>query len=272
MDLGGQSGMPGAGDASDASGDISLDSLLGTSPEGDTTGSLQGGTQGQVADSQSQASAPFKFAGRAWNGGQKEAEAAWNKLYGGYSDRQGLVNALKNGNPELLATLAQDPKMAQILGKLGIEAAKQAYGGQRSQAGAQDRMSPEQMMQEFQIERRQNAILRDEFAFERRLGRPLTDKETDAVYAVLERAGSEVSYEEAYFLAHRQQLLMNRAQATAAQQGAQAPQAGGRPKPPPRNIPGTPAPGNKSVKDMTKQEWKENLRRSGLVQQMLSKG
>lgn len=271
MDLGGQSGMPGTGDSPDASGDINLDSLLGTSPEGDTTGGLQGGTQQQGVDAQAQAAAPFKFAGRTWNGGQKEAEAAWNKLYGGYSDRQGLVNALKNGNPELLAAIAQDPKMAQILGKLGIEAAKQAYGGQR-QMGAQEQMSPEQMVQEFRIERRQNEILREEFAFEKQLGRPLTPKEMDAVYAVLQRAGNEVSYEEAYFLAHRQQLLRQQAQVNAAQQGAQAQQASGRPKPPPRSIPGTPAPGRKSVKDMSKEEWRANLKQSGLVQQMMSKG
>jgi hypothetical protein len=267
MDMGGL-------DATGGQEDLGMDALLGTSPMGETSGGLQGGIPGQGAPPSAQESSPFKFAGRTWAGGQKEAEAAWNKLYGGYSERQGLLNALKNGNPETLAMLARDPKIAQILGKLGIEAAREKYGAQQRGVpeGAQE-MSFEDMRSEFQIERRQNEILRAEMAFERRLGRNLSPKEQDAVYAVLERAGNEISYEEAWFLAHREQLLRQRAQDTSAggAQGSQAPQQGGRPKPPPRSLPGTPSTGKKSVAEMSEQEWRANLKESGLIKQLLSK-
>ena len=37
-------------------------------------------------------------------------------------------------------------------------------------------------------------------------------------------------------------------------------------------MPGTPAPGKKSVADMSEQEWKDNLRQSGVVKEILSRG
>lgn len=261
-------GMAGAGGTPDAGDSMDLDSILGTSPEmGETSQGLDGQLPGQGAGQQ--ASQPYQFAGRSWKGGQREAEAAWNKIYGGFSERQGLVNALKNADPETLAILAQDPKVAQILAKFGIQAAGEEFADDPRQAGGD--MSQEDIRHEIGVERRQNQILREEWGFERKLGRPLTERETQAVYKQLERS-ENLTYEEAYFLAHREQLLKRQAQGQAAAQGAAAPGMSGRPKPPPRSMPGTPAPGKKSVADMSEQEWKENLRQSGVMKELLSRG
>jgi hypothetical protein len=268
-------GMSGGADgAPDASGGMDLDSLLGgTSPQGETTPGLQDGLQGQ-GDSFSGGSEPYKFAGRTWKGGQKEAEAAWNKIYGGYSERQGLVNALKGADAETLAVLARDPKVAQILAKFGISAAEvEAQGLMDRRQGGEQQMSHEDMQREIKLERHQNRILREEWAFERKMGRPVSEREQQAVYKQLERS-EDLSYEEAYFLAHRQQILKAQAQQRAAS-GTAAPglaQEGGRPKPPPRSMPGSAVPGKKSMADMSEQEWKNNLRESGLIKEMLSKG
>jgi hypothetical protein len=133
-------------------------------------------------------------------------------------------------------------------------------------------MSQEDFRREIGIERHQNRILREEWAFERKLGRPLSEREQQAVYQQIDRS-ENLTYEEAYFLAHREQLLRSRAQAGAQAEGATAPMQGSsRPKPPPRSMPGTPAPGKKSVKDMSEQEWKENLRQSGVIKELMSRG
>lgn len=264
----GGAGAPGAGDGMD------LDALLGdTSPSSETTPSLQSGLPGQ-GDDLAGGEEPYKFGGRTWKGGQKEAEAAFNKIYGGYSEQRGFINALKEAakrDPESLAALARDPKMAGILSKLGIQAAEQRF--QRDLEGEREEtLSHDDVMREIGIERRQNAILREEWAFERKLGRPITPREQEAVYRMIERA-ENLTYEEAYFLAHREQLLKRQAQAAAASSTPQpgSTQAGGRPKPPPRNVPGSPAPGKKSVAEMSEQEWKENLKQSGIIKELLSK-
>ena len=71
-------GMNGAGGTPDAGDGMDLDALLGgTSPEGETTQGLQGGLSGQGADLSGQ-NAAYKFAGRSWKGGQREAESAFN--------------------------------------------------------------------------------------------------------------------------------------------------------------------------------------------------
>lgn len=271
--MNGPDGMGGGdvGGSPDASGGMDLDSLLGTSPSGETTQGLQGGMPGQ-GDDLGGMSEPYKFAGRTWKGGQKEAEAAWNKIYGGYSERQGLVNALKSADPETLAILSRDPKVAQILAKFGISAAEAQAQGLMDRRGGEQQMSPEDYAKEIKLERHQNRILREEWAFERKLGRPISEREQQAVYKQLERA-EDLTYEEAYFLAHRQQILKQQAQARAAGTVPPGvPQEGGRPKPPPRSMPGTPAPGKKSIADMSEQEWKENLRQSGIAKELLSRG
>lgn len=270
-------GDGGSGDAaSDGMGGMDLDAILGgTSPNGDTAQDLQGSLPGQGAGNQGGADA-YRFAGRTWKGGQREAEGAWNKLYGQYSEQKGLVNQLREvaqRDPELAARLAaSDPKMASILSKFGIEAAEQEMEGMdpRGQRGDEE-FSMEEARREIGLERHQNRILREEWAFERKLGRQISEKEQQAVYAQIERS-ENLTYEEAYFLAHRTQILRQQAQANAgatAQLG-QA-QSGGRPKPPPRSIPGTPAPGKKSLSDMSEAEWKANLKESGIVKDLLSR-
>jgi hypothetical protein len=273
----GPDGMGGQGDASpDGMGGMDLDSILsGTSPDGDTTGDLQGGLPGQGAGNPG-ADQSYRFAGRTWKGGQREAEGAWNKLYGQYSEQKGLVNQLREvatRNPELAAQLAaSDPKMASILAKFGIEAAEQDMNGLDPRQGRQEQMSMEDIRREIGLERHQNRILREEWGFEKKLGRALTPKEQQAVYAQIERA-ENLTFEEAYFLAHRQQILQAQARANAGGGTPQLGQAqgGGRPKPPPRSMPGTPAPGKKSLGEMSEAEWKANLKESGIVKELLSK-
>ncbi len=266
--MGGDTGAAGTPDAGDG---MDLDALLGTSSgQGETTQDLRGGLPGQGDDPSAQ-NAAYKFAGRTWKGGQREAEGAWNKMYGKYSESQGLVNSLKQivqQDPELAAQLAQDPRFSSILSKLGVEAAESEFRDGR-QGG---NVSQEDYTRELGIERHQNRILREEWGFERKLGRPMTEREQQAVYKQLERA-ENLTYEEAYFLAHREQLLKRQAQTAAGQGQGSVPQSmGGRPKPPPRSMPGTPAPGRKSVSDMSEQEWKDNLRQSGVVKELLSRG
>jgi hypothetical protein len=267
-------GANGAGGTPDASGGMDLDALLGgTSPDmGETTPDLQGGFPGQGAGSSGQ-DAAYKFAGRTWKGGQREAETAWNKMYGKFSESQGLLNQLKQiakDDPELAQELSQDPRLAGIFAKLGVESAEQSIRG-NSQRQQGNGMSPEDYHQELVIERQQNRILREEWGFERKLGRQLSEREQQAVYKQLERS-ENLSYEEAYFLAHREQIMKRQAQANAAQGQGLPQNAGGRPKPPPRSMPGTPAPGRKSVSDMSESEWKDNLRQSGVIKELMSRG
>ena len=267
-------GMGGQGDgAPDAMGGMDLDALLsGTSPDGDPAQGLQDGPHGQGANGSAQDA--YRFAGRTWKGGQREAEGAWNKLYGQYSEQRGLVNQLREvaqKNPELAAQLAaSDPKMASILSKFGIEAAEQEMDGMDPRQQGRDEMSMEDVRREIGLERHQNRILREEWAFERKLGRPISEKEQQAVYSQIERA-ENLTYEEAYFLAHRQQILRQQAQGRAATPQPGMAQGGGRPKPPPRSMPGTPAPGKKSLGEMSEAEWKANLKESGIVKELISR-
>lgn len=267
-EMGGGNGAMGTPDAGDG---MDLDRLLGdtSSTAGETTPDLRGGLPGQ-GDAESAQSAAYKFAGRTWKGGQREAETAWNKMYGKYSESQGLVNQLRQivqTDPELAAQLAQDQRFSGILAKLGVEAAEKEFRGDGRNGG---QVSQDDYSRELGIERHQNRILREEWGFERKLGRPITEREQQAVYKQLERS-ENLTYEEAYFLAHREQLLKRQAQA-AAGAGQGLPPTSGRPKPPPRSMPGTPAPGAKSVRDMSEQEWKENLRQSGVVKELMSRG
>jgi hypothetical protein len=266
--MGGDNGAAGTPDAGDG---MDLDQLLGTSSgQGETSQDLRGGLPGQ-GDDQSAQNAAYKFAGRTWKGGQREAETAWNKMYGKFSESQGLVNSLKQivqTDPELAAQLAQDPRFSNILAKLGVEAAEKEFRGDGRQEG---NVSREEYSRELGIERHQNRILREEWGFERKLGRPITEREQQAVYKQLERS-ENLTYEEAYFLAHREQILKRQAQAAASQGQGMPANNSGRPKPPPRSMPGTPGPGRKSISDMSEQEWKENLRQSGVVKELMSRG
>jgi hypothetical protein len=264
-------GMNGAGGSPDAGDGMDLDQLLGgTSGDTETTSGLQGGLPGQGADLSGQ-NAAFKFAGRSWKGGQREAEGAFNKVYGKYSESQGLINQLKQiaqTDPELAQQLMQNPQLAGILAKLGVEGAEQSIRGGNQR---QESLSAEDYSRELKIERDQNRILREEWSFERKLGRPITEREQQAVYKQIERS-ENLTYEEAYFLAHREQILKRQAQAAAGQGQGLPMQGGSRPKPPPRSMPGTPAPGKKSVSDMSEAEWKDNLRQSGIVKDLMSRG
>lgn len=273
--MGPDNGMGGAdGGALDAQGDsLNLDAILGgTSPQGETTPDLQGSFSGQGGGNQGDGSG-YRFANRTWKS-QQEAEAAWNKVYGGYSEQRGLVNQLKEvarRDPELASALAaSDPKMAQILSKFGIEAATEESGLDDPRGdGRSNGPSWEEVQHEWGVMQKQGALNQELWDFEREMGRRLSAQERNGILKQIERA-ENLTVQEAYFLANRTQILRQQAQQNAASAG-QAPQAGGRPKPPPRSMPGTPAPGKKSVADMSEAEWKENLRQSGIIKEMMSK-
>src|SRR3990167_4801363 len=118
-------GMPGeTNPGSDAPLDINA-ILTGTSEGSDPTGAGGAGTGGEQGSGDGQQG--FKFGGRSY-ADQKAAEAAHNKLYGRYSESQGLIKQFKelaSKNPARFAELAKDPEFADVLAKLGIQQAEE---------------------------------------------------------------------------------------------------------------------------------------------------
>ena len=245
-----------------------MDTILGTSGETlDTTGKDQGASGQQATGSQS----AYTFAGKQWKGGQSEAEKWANKLYGELSQNKGTLKELKalfESDPESLQAASQDPKWAAILGKLGLEVAREETEEQDAQEGEQGEQGYQSLRDEIRLERAHMALEREESQFERKLKRPLTDDEHNSVMRVLQRASS-LSYEEAFNLAYHKRMMDE----AAKRAGQQVRPGNGRPKPPPMHVPGLKTEGNgKKPADMSHGEFREYLKDTQEFKDMLSRG
>lgn len=208
----------------------------------------------------------FKFAGRDY-ANQSAAEKAVKQMYGQYADTKGLVNTIKKAmnNPELLEALKDDPQWAPILEKLGIEAANEDVRQQSRQTGQPQ--NQEQIYREWQIERDVDRIEREEWRFEKQLGRTLSPEERRNTLQMIKQADT-LTFEQAYFLGNREKVM---AQARQPAQPVGKP-ASNRPAPPPvRGSQGGPVNSKKGVHQMKDAEWKENLRASDEFKEILSR-
>lgn len=200
----------------------------------------------------------FKFGGRAYKS-QSEAEKAHNQLYGKYSETQNIVKQLKAAlkDPRKLAQFQKDPEMAPILAKLGIQQAEEEVEAEEAEANSQDQ-SPESFIEQLQVDRAGLAMEREEWAFERKLGRPITDEEHDAVMRIIARAGT-LSYAEAWKLAFHDKMLRE-----LQQKQKQEAEKRNRPKPGPAAgfIPGVKMDLKKPLSQMSPAEAREHLRNS----------
>lgn len=210
----------------------------------------------------------YKFAGKEYPN-QAAAEAAYKKLYGSYSETRGIVNTVKEAlkNPELLEALSEDPKWASIFAKLGIEAdgAQQNSDERPERQNGQSNQEFQQQMRQWQVERDVDRIEREEFRFERELGRPLNQEERRATLEIVRRAES-LSFKEAYQLANHERLLEESRKAGSAPRPSS-----GRPAPPPSRLPGQKVSTQKPVNKMSDSEWKENLRTDPDIRELLSR-
>lgn len=257
----------GSGQMPDAGGQDVFDTIMNPSagnPAGpggkvDLTDSTQG----------NRGSEAYKFAGREWKGGQSEAEKWAKQMYGKYSETQGFRNqiekALKGGNPELLQTLANDPEWAPILGKLGIQAAEQEIEREDSES---PEVTHQTVMQELYRERARTGLEREAWQFERQLGKTLSDDEWNATMKMIQKASS-LSFSEAYKLANHDRLIAELSKKQA--QNTPARNAGSRPKPLPRGIPGTNYDMSKKPEEMGADEFREHIRNSPEFQKLLSR-
>lgn len=207
----------------------------------------ESGQSGQAAQPQ------YKFAGKEYPS-QAAAEAAYKKLYGGYSENKGILNTVKEAlkDPDLLEALSEDPKWAAILAKLGIDAAS-AQAPQEQQGRQQAPQQYEEQMRQWAVERDVDRIEREEYRFERELGRALNPDERRATLDIIRRAES-LTFKEAYQLANHERLL-----GEARKAGGIPRQGSGRPAPPPSRLPGQKVSTQKRVQDLSQSEWKENV-------------
>lgn len=225
-----------------------------------------GGIEQAGGQAQGQA---FKFAGRDY-ANQSAAEKAVKQLYGQFADTKGLVNTIKKAmnNPEMLEALKDDPQWAPILEKLGIESATDEVRRQDRQQAGQPQ-SQEQIYREWQIERDIDRIEREEWRFEKQLGRSLTPEERRNTLQMIKQADT-LTFDQAYFLGNKDRVLAQARQPAAPAGGAKP--AGNRPAPPPvRGSQGGPVNGKKGVHQMGANEWKENLRNSEEFKEILSR-
>jgi hypothetical protein len=246
---------------------------MGTTPAGaETNPLLADGASGQAEDpAQSQS---FKFAGKEY-ADRASAEKAWQKMYGKYSESQGIVNTIKKvalNNPELLESLSQDPAWAEILGKLGIERTLEEAQND-SRISQQDRsrggeVDQQKMLHEIRVQADVNNLNMEEWRLERRLGRELSLDEKRAVYSLIKQHDT-LSMEQAYKLANHERLLKEAR--TTMQNQPQRPQQN-RPAPPPTRMPGSQVETRKPINKMSPGEWKENLRSSPEFRELLSRG
>ncbi len=238
-------------------------------PSGDRTleqelGLQESGAEQAGRPSEGQA---FRFAGREYPN-QSAAEKAVKQLYGKFSDSQGIVNTIKKAlnDPELLEALQDDPKWSEILGKLGIERGQEEVRQAESREKQQN-MSQEQMYHEWKVDTEAHRIEMEEFRFERQLGHPLTPEERRNTLSMIKQAHT-LTFEQAYFLGNREQVM---AQARQPAPGAGKP-ASNRPAPPPvRGAQGAPVSGKKGVHKMSDGEWKDSIRGSEEIREILSR-
>lgn len=239
--------------------------LTGTSGDTETT---PGAGAGESSLSQTQPGGGYTFAGRTFKGGQKEAEAWANKVYGQSTEQKGILNWLKTKgfqDPELLERLAQDPEWADMLGKLGIE-----FGAEDARSReAEDAMAGDENSQSIMDAHREAlagiTLDREEMSFERKLGRQVTEQEHNAVMGVIERAPS-LSYAEAWKLANHDRLLKEAAM--RSQQQAGPGRKGNRPPPIP-GIPGVKVDLKKPITAMNREEWRQSLKNSDEFQNLM---
>lgn len=256
---------PNGGGASDGGADIL--STLGLSPQGDTSGTGDGQPGSAQAGDQSQGQT-FKFANREYPN-QAEAEKTFNKLYGRFSDTQGLQRKLVEQfkrDPAALKQLAQDPAWAEILGKMGIDAAAREVDERRTQEAQEGPQDWQEVREQISVERAQYGLEREQWKFERKLGRDLSKDEEKAILGIIETSPS-LSFEQAYKLAFHDKLLKD----AAAKAGRANPQSGvNRPKPPAAlGIQGEKLNLQKPIHKMTREEQREAFRqdvRAGLAQ------
>jgi hypothetical protein len=213
----------------------------------------------------------FKFAGRNY-ASQQAAEKWANELRGKHSETQGVMNMVKKAlnNPELLEALQNDPQWAPILEKLGIEA--EARDVQRQDArDRQQQADPQQMHREWQIERDIDRIEREEYRFERQLGRALSPEERRNTLLMIKQADT-LSFEQAYWLGNRDAVMAQARQAAPVAPNGQRPAGSSRPAPPPvRGSQGGPVNSKKPVHQMKDAEWKENFRNSDEFKEIMSR-
>jgi hypothetical protein len=221
-------------------------------------GNLTGGTP--------EANSQFNFAGRQYKS-QQDAEKAFNKVYGQYSDTQGLMKQIKGllSDPEALQAASQDPRWAPILAKLGIQATEEELEAE-DQSQPSGKVTHEMVMHELLTERARTGLEREEWAFERKLGKSLSDDEHNSIMRLIAKAPS-LKFEEAYFLVNKDRLL-----AEAGKQAAQnAKPQGNRPKPLPRGIPGQTYDFKKPVEQMGPDEYREYLRQTPEFNELLGR-
>lgn len=252
------------GGASDGGADIL--STLGLTPQGDSSGTGDGQPGSAQAGDQSQGQT-FKFANREYPN-QAEAEKTFNKLYGRFSETQGLhkkLTELFRRDPSSLKELAKDPAWAEILGKMGIDAAAQEVDERRAQEDAEGPQDWNEVREQISVERAQYGLEREQWKFERKLGRDITDDEQKAILGIIENSPS-LSFEQAYKLAFHDKLLKE----AALKAQKSAPGNVNRPKPPAAlGLQGEKLNLEKPIHKMTKEEQREAFRRdvrAGLAQ------
>jgi len=252
---------------------MDIQSILTGTSDTDTTGSASdqsSATSGSASQGQSGGgTGEFRFAGRTFKGGMKDAEKWANQTYGKYSETQQLVNWLKTKglrDPELLEALSQDPEWSDVLAKLGIEGARESVEREEAEDEAQGAPDVQSALQEIKVANAGLAIDREEMSFERKLGRQVTDEEHDAVMTIIGRAPS-LSYAEAFKLAFHDKMLKE-AQMKAQASGQQ--RKGNRPPPIP-GVAGTKLDLKKNPRDMNGAEWRENLRQSDEFRNLMSR-
>ena len=242
--------------------------LQGTSDSSETTQGAGGATGDQTGSGEGQSA--FKFGGKTY-ASQKEAEEAHNKLYGKYSESQATFNKLKEAlkNPQLFQQLSKDPNLAPILAKMGIQAQEEELEEEleADEFGNEQANLPPQLQklaQQMKVDLAYNALDREKWSFERKLGRSMTPEESDSVMGIIAKADS-LTVSEAWKLAFHDKLLKEAAEKAAAKN----PQNGNRPRPLPPGIPGAKLDLKKNIADMSRDEWRESVRQSPDFQKLL---
>ena len=234
-------------------GGLDIGALLSPATSGNAeTGGNEAGAEGSNGSQEG-----FKFGGKSYSNVNELGQAA-NKLYGKYSEQQSMVNQLKEAlkDPKAFSHFSKDPKWSPILAKLGIQQATEDFDRDLEEdAQGASEQTPQQLAQLIQVERATNQLEREEWRFERQLGRNITDEERRSVLQIIARASS-LSYQEAWNLAFHDKMMK---EAHAKAQAAGKP-AGNRPPPLPPGIPGMKLDTKKGVAQMSKAEWRENLR------------
>ena len=250
---------------SESDGGLDISAILSPTTSGDTeTSGDSGAGSGQNGGSQG----GFKFGGKSYES-QQAAEQAHNKLYGQFSDTKSTLNQLKEAlqDPKLFAQFSKDPKWSSILAKLGIQQAEETFDRDlQEDAQAQGQFNPQQLMYEARVERAESQLEREEWRFERELGRAVTNDEHKTVLGLIAQHHT-LTYKQAWDLAFHEKM-MKEALSKAQAQG-QRPK-GNRPPPLPPGIPGVKLDTKKSIGNMTNAEWRENLRQSPEIQDLLN--